>query len=129
MPDLTSGLKLPAVVVVDAPRFAYRGFQLDVARNFQPKQVVFKWLDLMARYKLNKFHFHLTDDEGWRLEIAGLPELTSIGAVRGHSAKPGVRLQPAYGSGPDPRTPAAAGTSAAPTTSRSCAMHRRATSR
>jgi hexosaminidase len=64
---------------------------------------VFKWLDLMARYKLNTFHFHLTDDEGWRLEIAGLPELTSIGAVRGHGARPGVRLQPAYGSGPDPR--------------------------
>jgi hexosaminidase len=100
MSDLTPGVILPAVAVVDAPRFAYRGFQMDVARNFQPKQVVFKVLDLMAAYKLNKFHFHLTDDEGWRLEIAGLPELTSIGAVRGHSAKPGVRLPPAYGSGP-----------------------------
>lgn len=95
-----SDLPLPEVAVVDAPRFAYRGFQLDVARNFQPKQVVFKVLDLMATYKLNKFHFHLTDDEGWRLEIAGLPELTSFGAVRGHSAKEGVRLPPVYGSGP-----------------------------
>jgi hexosaminidase len=94
---------LPELAIVDAPRFGYRGFQLDVARNFHGKQTVFKWLDLMARYKLNTFHFHLTDDEGWRLEIAGLPELTSIGAVRGHSARPGVRLQPAYGSGPDPR--------------------------
>jgi hexosaminidase len=93
---------LPELSIVDAPRFAYRGFQLDVARNFHGKQTVFKWLDLMARYKLNTFHFHLTDDEGWRLEIAGLPELTSVGAVRGHSARPGVRLQPAYGSGPDP---------------------------
>jgi hexosaminidase len=94
---------LPELAIVDAPRFGYRGFQLDVARNFHGKQTVFKWLDLMARYKLNTFHFHLTDDEGWRLEIAGLPELTSIGAVRGHGARPGVRLQPAYGSGPDPR--------------------------
>ncbi|WP_229411097.1 MULTISPECIES: family 20 glycosylhydrolase [unclassified Massilia] len=95
--------------IVDAPRFAYRGFQLDVARNFHGKQTVFKWLDLMARYKLNTFHFHLTDDEGWRLEIAGLPELTAIGAVRGHSATPGLRLQPAYGSGPDPRDPSGSG--------------------
>lgn len=94
---------LPELLVVDAPRFGYRGFQLDVARNFHDKDTVFKWLDLMARYKLNTFHFHLTDDEGWRLEIAGLPELTGIGAVRGHSGKAGVRLQPAYGSGPDPR--------------------------
>jgi hexosaminidase len=93
---------LPELSIVDAPRFAYRGFQLDVARNFHGKQTVFKWLDLMARYKLNTFHFHLTDDEGWRLEIAGLPELTTVGAVRGHSARPGLRLQPAYGSGPDP---------------------------
>jgi hexosaminidase len=100
---------LNEVSIVDAPRFGYRGFQLDVARNFHGKQTVFKWLDLMARYKLNTFHFHLTDDEGWRLEIAGLPELTSIGAVRGHSAKPGVRLQPAYGSGPDPKDPSGSG--------------------
>lgn len=100
---------LPEVTVVDAPRFAYRGFQLDVSRNFHTKETVFKWLDLMARYKLNKFHFHLTEDEGWRLEIRGLPELTTIGAVRGHSAKPGVRLQPAYGSGPDPRDPHGSG--------------------
>ena len=97
-----ASIDLPELTVVDAPRFPYRGFQLDVSRNFHTKQTVFKLLDLMARYKLNTFHFHLTDDEGWRLEIAGLPELTSIGAVRGHSAKPGVRLQPAYGSGGDP---------------------------
>jgi hexosaminidase len=104
-----SPLVLKELTIVDVPRFGYRGFQLDVARNFHGKQTVFKWLDLMARYKLNTFHFHLTDDEGWRLEIAGLPELTSIGAVRGHSAKPGVRLQPAYGSGPDPKDPSGSG--------------------
>lgn len=100
---------LPELTIVDAPRFGYRGFMLDVARNFHGKETVFKWLDLMARFKLNKFHFHLTDDEGWRIEIAGLPELTTIGAVRGHSAKPGVRLQPAYGSGPDPRDASGSG--------------------
>ena len=101
LPGATA-LDLPELRIVDAPRFGYRGFMLDVARNFHGKETVFKWLDLMARFKLNKFHFHLTDDEGWRVEIAGLPELTTIGAVRGHSARPGVRLQPAYGSGPDP---------------------------
>ncbi|WP_332852552.1 family 20 glycosylhydrolase [Duganella sp. S19_KUP01_CR8] len=105
----TANIELPAVTITDAPRFEYRGFQLDVGRNFHTKQTVFKLLDLMARYKLNKFHFHLTEDEGWRLEIAGLPELTSIGAVRGHSAKPGVRMQPAYGSGPDPRDASGSG--------------------
>ncbi|MCC2957409.1 carbohydate-binding domain-containing protein [Massilia sp. IC2-477] len=96
-------LDLPVLTIVDAPRFGYRGFMLDVARNFHGKETVFKWLDLMARFKLNKFHFHLTDDEGWRIEIAGLPELTAIGAVRGHAARPGQRLQPAFGSGPDPK--------------------------
>jgi len=100
---------LPELTIVDAPRFGYRGFMLDVARNFHGKQTVFKWLDLMARFKLNKFHFHLTDDEGWRIEIAGLPELTAVGAVRGHSARPGSRLQPAFGSGPDPRDPHGSG--------------------
>ena len=87
--------------IIDAPRFEYRGFQLDVARNFQPKEAVFRLLDLMARYKLNKFHFHLTDDEGWRLEIPGLPELTRVGARRGHTLDSLDHLQPAYGSGPD----------------------------
>lgn len=100
---------MPELTIVDAPRFGYRGFMLDVSRNFHGKEVVFKWLDLMARFKLNKFHFHLTDDEGWRLEIAGLPELTDVGAVRGHAASPGVRLQPAYGSGPDPKDASGSG--------------------
>ena len=94
------GLALAAVRIVDAPRFGYRGFQLDVARNFFPKQTVFRLLDLMARYKLNKFHFHLTDDEGWRLAIAGLPELTTFGARRGHTLSVTEHLQSAYGSGP-----------------------------
>lgn len=93
-------LTLPALQITDAPRFAYRGFMLDVSRNFQDKETVFRTLDLMARYKLNKFHFHLTDDEGWRLAIAGLPELTDFGARRGHTLTVKEHLQPAYGSGP-----------------------------
>ena len=95
------GVDLPALQIRDAPRFAYRGLMLDVARNFQPRSEVLRVLDLMARYKLNTLHFHLTDDEGWRLEIAGLPELTTIGGRRGHPDPKDERLPPAYGSGPD----------------------------
>jgi hexosaminidase len=74
---------------------------LDVARNFQPKPLVLRTLDLMARYKLNVLHFHLTDDEGWRVEIPSLPELTSVGARRGHTLDSSRFLAPAYGSGPE----------------------------
>ena len=94
-----SVIDVPAWSIHDAPRFAYRGLALDLARNFQPKSVVLRYLDLMARYKLNVLHLHLTDDEGWRLEIAGLPELTSVGARRGHSSDPLAYLPPAHGSG------------------------------
>ncbi|PYP16068.1 MAG: beta-hexosaminidase [Gemmatimonadetes bacterium] len=99
-PTKGSGVVLPALRVVDAPRFGYRGFMLDVARNFHPKAAVLRTLDLMARYKLNVFHMHLTDDEGWRVEIAGLPELTTVGARRGHTLDSKAFLQPAFGSGP-----------------------------
>jgi len=99
-PTPRAGLVLPAIRVVDAPRFGYRGFMLDVARNFHPKAVVLRTLDLLARYKLNVFHMHLTDDEGWRVEIAGLPELTAVGARRGHTLDSKGFLQPAFGSGP-----------------------------
>jgi len=93
------GLALPAIRVVDAPRFGYRGFMLDVARNFQPKPLVLRTLDFLARYKLNVFHFHLTEDEGWRLEIPSLPELTEVGARRGHTLDSKRFLPPAFGSG------------------------------
>ncbi len=95
-------IELPAVLVEDAPRFGYRGMHLDVARNFQTKEAVLKLLDLMALYKLNRFHFHLSDDEGWRLAIAGLPELTEVGGRRGHTVGERDRLVPSFGSGPDP---------------------------
>lgn len=95
------GVALPAMRIRDAPRFAYRGLMLDVARNFQPKSEVLRVLELMSRYKLNTLHFHLTDDEGWRIEIPGLPELTGVGSRRGYSQHQDDRLPPAYGSGPD----------------------------
>ena len=69
---------VPHVTINDAPRYEYRGMELDVGRNFMSKGEVLKMIDAMAMYKLNKFHFHLTDDEGWRLEIPGLPELTEV---------------------------------------------------
>jgi len=100
VPTPRAGVVLPAIRVVDAPRFGYRGFMLDVARNFHPKAAVLRTIDLLARYKLNVFHIHLTDDEGWRVEIAGLPELTTVGARRGHTLDSKGFLQPAFGSGP-----------------------------
>lgn len=104
-----SSIPLAAVTVTDAPRFAYRGIHLDVSRNFHKKEAVLKLLDLMAFYKINKFHFHLTDDEGWRIEIPGLPELTEVGARRGHTLTEEEFLQPAYGSGPFPDANRSAG--------------------
>jgi hexosaminidase len=72
----------PCVRIVDQPRFAWRGLMLDVSRHFFSKEFVKRYIDRMARYKMNVFHWHLTDDNGWRVEIKGLPELTAIGAWR-----------------------------------------------
>ncbi|WP_309094149.1 beta-N-acetylhexosaminidase [Streptomyces sp.] len=85
--------ELPAVTVEDAPRFRWRGLMLDVARHFMPKEGVLRYLDLMAAHKLNVFHFHLTDDQGWRIEIERHPRLTEVGSWRartktGHRASP-----------------------------------------
>ncbi|MEU8955866.1 beta-N-acetylhexosaminidase [Streptomyces sp. NPDC048518] len=84
---------VPAGVVEDAPRFGWRGMMLDVARHFMPKDGVLRYLDLLAAHKLNVFHFHLTDDQGWRVEIKRHPELTETGSWRsrtkwGHRASP-----------------------------------------
>lgn len=98
-------IAVPCVDVDDSPRFGYRSFMLDVARNFQTKEEIFKILDLLALYKLNTFHFHLTDDEGWRLEIPSLPELTEIGSKRGHTLNDSDQIQPSYGSGDMARFP------------------------
>ncbi|WP_255156257.1 family 20 glycosylhydrolase [Ferruginibacter sp. HRS2-29] len=96
-----ASVPVPFVEVNDAPRFGYRGFMMDVARDFQTKEEVKRILDLMSLLKLNTFHFHITDDEGWRLEINGLPELTSFGSQRGHSLDEANHLPSAYGSGAD----------------------------
>ncbi|EKX61300.1 beta-N-acetylhexosaminidase [Streptomyces ipomoeae] len=84
---------LPEVTVEDSPRFPWRGLMLDVARHFLPKDQVLRYLDLMAAHKLNVLHFHLTDDQGWRIEIERHPRLTEVGSWRartkfGHRASP-----------------------------------------
>lgn len=84
----------------DTPRFAYRGQHIDVCRNFQTKKEILRIIDLMAWYKLNRLHLYLTEDEAWRLQIKNLPELTEIGAQRGHTLDDRACLPPAYGSGP-----------------------------
>ena len=87
---------VPCLVINDYPRFGYRGLMLDVSRQFYDVAAVKKHLDWMAMHKLNVFHWHLTDDNGWRLEIRRYPKLTQLGAWRG----PNEVLPPAYGSGP-----------------------------
>lgn len=93
-------LLLPPLRVSDKPRFAYRGLLIDVARNFRTPAELRAAIDLMARFKLNRLHLHLSDDEGWRIAVPALPELTSVGARRGHSDGWTDRLPPAHGSGP-----------------------------
>lgn len=99
--EVQSKLIFPKIRIEDEPRFEYRGLFLDVARNFQTKEAVLKLLDLMAFYKLNVFHLNLANDEGWRIEIPGLPELTDVGSKRGFSRDEKNFLWPYYGSGPD----------------------------
>jgi len=78
-------LSLPCVEIEDVPRFGWRGLMLDTARHFQPKEFVIKYIDAMVLFKLNHLHLHLTDDQGWRIEIKKFPSLTKIGAWRGKS--------------------------------------------
>ena len=73
---------IPAVTIVDRPRFSWRGMHLDVSRHFMPKEFVKKYIDLLALHKMNSFHWHLADDQGWRIEIKKYPRLTSVGAWR-----------------------------------------------
>lgn len=73
---------LPCLKISDRPRFAYRGLMLDVSRHFFTVGEIKDLLDMMASYKLNRFHWHLTDDQGWRIEIKSFPKLTSVGAFR-----------------------------------------------
>ncbi|WP_299802231.1 family 20 glycosylhydrolase [uncultured Shewanella sp.] len=93
-------LTVNPMLVEDAPRYDFRGMHIDVSRNFHSKQLILDLLDQMAAYKLNKLHLHMADDEGWRLEIVGLPELTEVGSKRCHDLNEDTCLLPQLGSGP-----------------------------
>lgn len=91
---------LPRLQIDDQPRYPFRGLHIDVARNFPGKLELLRLLDQMEAYKLNKLHLHLSDDQGWRLQIPGLPELTDIGAHRCHDLDERSCILPQLGSGP-----------------------------
>ncbi len=80
--DRAAKLTIPAATIEDYPRFAYRGLHLDVCRHFMPIDFVKKYIDYLALHKMNYFHWHLTDDQGWRIEIKKYPKLTQVGAWR-----------------------------------------------
>ena len=84
---------VPSVEIEDIPRFPWRGAHLDVSRSFMPKEFVKKFIDLLALHKMNRFHWHLTDDQGWRIEIKRYPRLTSVGAWRRETL---IGIQHAY---------------------------------
>ena len=87
--------EIPAVEILDEPRFEWRGSMFDVSRTFFDKEYILRHLDWLAYHKINKFHWHLTDDNGWRMEIKKYPKLTQVGAWRGQ----GEALEPAFDSG------------------------------
>lgn len=78
----TQAWTVPAVHIEDTPRFSWRGAHLDAGRHFMPKEFVKKYVDLLARHKMNRFHWHLTEDQGWRIEIKKYPKLTELGSCR-----------------------------------------------
>jgi hexosaminidase len=83
--DEKAEVVIPAATITDSPRFPYRGMHLDVGRHFMPVEFVKKYIDLMSQYKFNYFHWHLTEDQGWRIEIKKYPRLTEIGSKRPES--------------------------------------------
>ena len=103
------GNELPDLVIEDWPDFVYRGFMLDISRNFTSKENILKFIDILAHYKVNVFHLHFGDDEGWRVEIHQFPELTSYGAYHSFPVKNQAGeyveedyLLPSYNGGIDP---------------------------
>ncbi len=92
---------VPCLTLTDYPDFHHRGIMFDIVRNYSPKEEVLRLIDQLALYKMNVLHMHLTDDEGWRLEIPGLPELTEVGSRRGHTTDERECLYPAYNGGWD----------------------------
>ena len=99
---------LPCGTIIDYPDLHHRGIMLDVVRNYYPVDSIYRILDIMAYHKLNVLHFHLSDDEAWRLEIPGLPQLTEIGARRGFTTDESECLLPMYCGGWDPDAPTTA---------------------
>ena len=87
--------------ITDSPKFSYRGMLLDISRNFYGPKKIKQILDYLSFFKINHLDFRLTDDEGWRLEIPGLEELTEVGSKRGYTKDESDNLIPIYGSGPD----------------------------
>ncbi|HJO67447.1 MAG TPA: family 20 glycosylhydrolase, partial [Sphingomonas sanguinis] len=94
------GTTLRPLIIEDAPRYGFRGLHIDLARNFHSKAEILKLIEQMAVYKLNTLHLHLGDDEGWRLQIASLPELTEIGAYRCTDLSEKSCLSPQLGADP-----------------------------
>lgn len=94
-----TSINLPATKISDAPRFGYRGCMLDCARHFFPVSFIKQYIDMLALHNLNKFHWHLTEDQGWRMEVKKYPKLTQMGAVRQQT------LVGHYGSGLFDKTP------------------------
>ncbi len=103
------GLGIPLLHIEDSPRFGHRGFMLDLSRNFFPKDKILQILDHMAAYKLNVMDLKLSDDEGWRIEIPDLKELTEVGSMRGFTLEENDKLFPMYGSGSGEKASAGSG--------------------
>ena len=99
---------VPCMTITDYPDLHYRALMLDVVRNYYPADSIYKVIDVMAQYKLNVLHLHLSDDEAWRLEIPGLPQLTTIGSKRGYTTDESECLFPMYCGGWDPNAPTTA---------------------
>ena len=91
--QMREGTNYPCAVVTDAPQYRWRGFLLDEGRHFFGKETVKRVLDLMAYHKLNVFHWHLTEDQGWRIDVPGMPELVKYGSVRPESPSHGATLK------------------------------------
>lgn len=102
------GDTIPCGRVTDYPDLPHRGIMLDVVRNYYPVDSIYRILDMMAYHKLNVLHFHLSDDEAWRLEIPGLPQLTDIGSKRGYTTDESDCLLPMYCGGWDAESPTTA---------------------
>ncbi len=97
--------EIPCLTMTDYPDLRHRGLMVDIARNYTPKEEILRLIDDLSLYKMNVLHLHLTDDEAWRLEIPGLPELTEVGGRRGYTTDERECLYPSYCGGWDMNDP------------------------